>query len=111
MSTTRTTWPLSGLALFTRSKGARASLGARLRKILLADEERFAVVLPIRRDLPGVTIGLRSSRPRRSMHPIEHLNRPARAGIENFAEQVREDLHYTHMVSPPYASCGTSSLS
>ena len=68
---------------------------ARLRTILLADEEQFAVVLPIRRHLPGVTIGLRPSRARPSMHPITELNTPARAGIENYAETVREDLRYT----------------
>ena len=65
-----------------------------LRKILVGSEQTFLAMLPIQRELPGVTIAIRPLRPRDSVYQ-RHRECPSYGGIENWDEQTREDLQYT----------------
>ena len=65
-----------------------------LRKILVGSEQTFLAMLPIQRDLPGVTIVIRPLRPRASVYQC-HRTPPNGGGIENWDNQTRDDLQYT----------------
>ena len=65
-----------------------------LRKILVGSEQTFLAMLPIQRDLPGVTIAIRPLRPRASVYQ-RNRQAPHGGGIEDWDNQTREDLQYT----------------
>lgn len=66
----------------------------KLHKIMLANETEFTMMLPMLRDLPGVSITIRAPRPR-PVAPFAHCADPDGGGYENSEEQRREDLRYT----------------